>query len=445
MHNKILRNVIIILIFLIIILYIIIINITNTDSTDYSKEDRFSKDAATEQLNRNIEKVKLDEDYYAVKTCIDLYYSTINKLNSNSGASESIDYASIILELLNEDYINLYNLDKDKIYDVFENYKYTSFNIHEMYVKDNIGDNKIAYFVYGKEISEKEINNNYGYLVIFDTNNGTFSLSPYEYMKQKGYADANNLENIEINTDTIINKEHNTYSYIKISNEKIADNLFLDYKINAINDIQRAYDLLDKEYRDKRFSSFENFQKYVTENKEMINASLLNKYTVNEHEEYTEYICIDNYGKYYIFHETTPMNYTLMLDTYTIDTPEFIEKYNSSNNKTKIAMNVEKFISMINSKDYETAYNKLDSGFRNNYFKTQEDFENYIKNTFFENNKAEYSTCEEKSGIYTIDVTLINYATYVGYITPSTPMVEKTFIMKLKEGTDFVMSFNVNE
>ena len=73
---------------------------------------------------------------------------------------------------------------------------------------------------------------------------------------------------------------------------------------------------------------------------------------------------------------------------------------------------------MINNLDYKVAYEKLDSNFRNTYFKTVEEFENYMKNHVFRYN--------------------IFDATY-----ENETEIEFNIVMKLLDNADFVMSFEV--
>ena len=91
------------------------------------------------------------------------------------------------------------------------------------------------------------------------------------------------------------------------------------------------------------------------------------------------------------------MDYKVIMDTYTIDLPEFIEKYDSTNEQGKVALNIDKFFKAINNKDYRYAYNHLSSGFKDEYFNNLSDFENYINEKFFDNNIIEYKTFEERA------------------------------------------------
>ena len=120
-----------------------------------------------------------------------------------------------------------------------------------------------------------------------------------------------------------------------------------------------------------------------------------------------------------------------MLDTYTIDIEEFIEKYESVNEKEKVILNIQKFINSINDNNYNYAYNCLADSFKNNYFSNVEDFKNYIENNFGNNidiSYIEFDTVAEK--YYTYRVNISN-------------RIQKTFIVQLGEGTDFKLSFDI--
>ena len=139
-------------------------------------------------------------------------------------------------------------------------------------------------------------------------------------------------------------------------------------------------------------------------------------------------------GKYYIFMEEEVGKYSVVLDTYTIDLPEFIEKYNSANEKTKVGLNIQKVFDAINNEDYEYVYNKLDNTFKQTNFKTVQELKNYVIQNF-SGKQLKYGECQQQGSLYIFDIT----------ITEGTKQeVSFSVVMQLKEGTDFVMSFNVN-
>lgn len=158
-----------------------------------------------------------------------------------------------------------------------------------------------------------------------------------------------------------------------------------------------------------------------------------------ENEQQTEYICMDIYGNYFIF-KGNITQYSVLLDTYTIEIDEFKEEYQKADEAKKVALNLEKFQQMINGKDYESAYYILDENFRNDKFGTLENFIYYIEENWFECNKFSYDECEENDGIYIIKVSVVNAIQE----DDNSKSIPKTFAMKLKNKTDFVMSFNVD-
>ena len=160
----------------------------------------------------------------------------------------------------------------------------------------------------------------------------------------------------------------------------------------------------------------------------------LNQYSYNDYNDYIQLICVDQNGHYYIFNEEYPMNYIVILDTYTIDLPEFVEQYNSSAEDKKVQFNIQKFFDAINDGDYSYAYSKLDQTYKNNNFPTQTDFENYMKTNFYAQNKLGYTSYEKNGDLYIYKMVITNGEN-------SSQTIEKQFVVKLLDGTNFVMSF----
>ena len=163
----------------------------------------------------------------------------------------------------------------------------------------------------------------------------------------------------------------------------------------------------------------------------------LAQYQQTQEDGYTQYILVDQNGKYYIVNETAVMQYTTMLDTYTADLPQFIERYNSSNDAEKAGLNLQKVVDALNNNDYEYVYNKLDETFKTNNFKTLENFEQYIQNNLYTSANVEFSNYQNSGELHMFD------ATFTDKNNENSNAITKTFIVKLLDGTDFVMSFNV--
>ena len=156
---------------------------------------------------------------------------------------------------------------------------------------------------------------------------------------------------------------------------------------------------------------------------------------VEKKDDYTQYILIDNKGNNYILKETTPFQYVIILDNYTIPTSQFIEEYNKQTDQGKVVLNIKRFFMGIDDKNYGYSYSVLSESFKNNKYPTKNEFINYAKQNFFEKNEIEYITYEKENGV---DIYKIKVKDAFGKSSD-----EKTLnmILRLKNGTDFEMSF----
>ena len=136
------------------------------------------------------------------------------------------------------------------------------------------------------------------------------------------------------------------------------------------------------------------------------------------------------------------MKFKVQLDDYIVMLDEEIEKYNALSVQQKIVNCINRWIKMINSKDYEFAYNYLDKTFSENNFKGVENFEKYVKQKWPEFIDIKCSDYKEVNDVGTMKVKISARGTSN---TENNKVIEKTFIVKLLDDNNFVMSFNVNE
>lgn len=237
----------------------------------------------------------------------------------------------------------------------------------------------------------------------------------------------------------IENLEYNSIEYIHVTDKQIAQKYFENYIQMMIDNSKQAYTVLEKEYQNKRFDTYEIYNKYIQENISYLEQAKLESISIKEYDNYKKYICKDQYRNVYVFKEIAVMDYTVQLDDYTLENDTFNEKYKEVSYRDKGLLNVDKFFKMINMQDYKSAYTVLDANFKQNYFKTQADFENYMKNKVFRYNKVEYKEYSNKvTDIYTYKVVLTDMT------EEKQGEVEFNIVMKLLEGTEFVMSFQMN-
>lgn len=447
------------ILFLILLLTLIMISILNIKIyiEIKSNEKYLSKQLEIEILEEEqiaqyyeqteLEEVNNNQTFYKIKFCTDKYFNTIFNITNNNAENK-------LLNIIAEDYKAENNITKDNIKEKFTIFKHDKTIINKAY-QYNAKEDISMYLLSGYNICNDGSNKKaFKIMLVIDSNQNTFEVYPDEY-----------LDNYRI--DNIINKvkkiekieknENNEVKIPVITNEEIAQYYFDSFIFNIKYDIEVAYSMLNEEYKEKRFSKLQDFKEYREYRKEIYNTDKLKDYTEFEDMEqymlylavrkdiemegyqvyyedgYTRYICLDNYNNYYIFYVTNPFNFSVVLDTYTLGIPEFNQKYELGTAEEKVGYNIEKIVEALNGNDYKYIYGRLAGEFKENYFKTYEDFENYAKNTFDIGNEIQYNKYTESQNLCTYQITL----------TGRNKKVTKTIVMRLEEGTDFVFAFNV--
>ena len=333
---------IVVIIILIISIAVLLINIKNTNNNN-NNEIETNTELVVENYEENTQEIIEDisrNNFFTVNTCLQNYYSYIQEENKEIMDEEAKREA--IYELLDEYYIESNNITKDNILEKGVKIDYSNaYNSRKMYMK-SVSELIDVYYVIGRIIDytmEEEVRDVYN-IVVLDKANTTFAIIPSQnYTKNEIKEELNKIkiENIKAN-------ENNKFKYTNVTDDSIAKMYFSNYIKNAIYDTELAYDYIDREYKQKRFPTLEEYKEYIDKNKETLKTLALEKYQINDKESYNEYVCVNSRGGYYIFKETDVMQYTILLDTYTVNIPEFTEKYDKANEQMKVAYNIEKII-----------------------------------------------------------------------------------------------------
>lgn len=98
---------------------------------------------------------------------------------------------------------------------------------------------------------------------------------------------------------------------------------------------------------------------------------------------------------------------------------------------------VKSFISAVEEKKYEDAYNMLYDDFKKNYFPTLSDFEKYAKSTFPSLCNIEYTNIERNGDVYVLWITLSDS------LASKDSAIEMNFVVQENGLNDFVISFTV--
>lgn len=420
-------------------------NINSINNTN--EEEKYSSDQDI-YFRNDIEKITSKYEYFDTIACIQKYLDLLNKINisnyegNRNEIGETIKlYKEDLYNMLDNKYKKQYNLTLNNIDNRFSKYyKDLYFDVKNMYVVDIEEENSI-YIVYGDLVEkDKKIINTFGFIVIRNTQNLNFSILPYDYMEDKGYKEEKlyNLDMSDLKNIVVNQNESNTYMSDAYDDEYISNYYFNQYKTNLQYNIKENYNNLDSEYKQIKFPTLKSYQDYVENNFSELIKCNLKQYSVEKNNEYTSYICKDQFNNYYIFNETELGKYTILLDTYTSLDKEYLNKYSKANNQEKVSINISKFFQMLNAKDYSSAYKLLSTDYKNNVFKTQSDFEKYIKEKLYSYNSVTFLTFSDKiSGVYTYSVEILNAE------NESDKKVKMNIIMVLKENMQYELSFQM--
>lgn len=440
---------IIFFIIIIIILIIVILSIFHFNEGEIVYEiDEIGSEEELHSIDSSIQLETVRDNYYAVKSCIEKFYTyysaiydsqdTYNEFDEETSLEIEQENKQAVYDMLDVDYIDYKDINKSNISEKLQRLNYSIVNINQMYVSRK-NPNMYVYIINGtlREVKSAKISD-FKIMIKLDALHRTFKVFLDDYIDDKfSNIELNNEIDIEVQ-DSIEKNDSNIYDYRIIDDETYIKDLFAKYKDEILFDSENAYYHLNEDYRTKRFGTLDNFQSYLKENINKNVIMKLEKFQINNYDDYIEYVCLDQNGNYYIFNEDSIMNYNLILDTYTIDLPSFIEKYDQGDEQKKVGMNIEKVINAINAKDYKYVYNKLDKTFRNNNFDSLDYFIEYIQNNFYVENEIEYKKFTDVGGVYT-------YNLIIKDINELENNKNITIVIKLLDNRDFVMSFNSEE
>lgn len=433
--KKIIIAIIIILILCMIITGALLFMLKNSDvPVEENGEGDIGEDINLNEIT--VEPVTDNISFFSVQNCIQGYLNTINLKNSSYYDNEdkqivtNNEIAEGICNLLSKEYIDENAITTSNVFNyidkVEENLIFIPLKMNYLLVQ-----NMTKYAVYGFCI---DWDNNYVkdlyFIVNVDEENKTYSITPLNTEQYKS------INDIKLNgTVTTIDNKDNTNDFIlqPITDQYLCQQYFLLQKRLMLSRPEISYSYLDEEYKNKRFGSLENYNKYISANKAHILKMSIKGYEVERIGDTSQYMCKDQYGNYYIFNVEKVLDYKVLLDIYTIEQEKAIKAYNGYNNRKKIAYNVNKWVQMINNKDYQGTYNLLNTTFRDNTWSTLEQFENFIKQNYPSYYEVEYGQYEEngESSVQTIILKDIEGKEENKIVT---------LIIKLKDEMNFEMS-----
>ncbi len=432
--------IIILLVFAVLVIGTIIINITKINNLetvgDAGEDIEYDTNKVIEVTDKKM--------FFSAENCINTFIQMLNDDATNYyGYDENNNYTKIVsdkeindirINLLDNNYIKKNNINTSNFKEKIETYdKNIMFTPIKMKMIEGGWSNIL--FTYGI-ITDKE---SYEYIkdiyfkIYIDKKNNTFSLEPIELKNNETF------DNFEIEYRDLNIEKNDNNIYESKDNDSLPENVAKKYmgyvKRLMVTKPELMYSRLEEKYKNAKFDEYNKFYKYVLNNKATIINAMLKEYKTSIDENIYKIIIKDQYSNIYTIYENNIMDFTIRLDNYTILEDEILEKYNSSTNLNKINMQLARIIESINNKDYEFTYKRINEEFKKQNFANINEFENFIKNNFFDKNEINNISYTEENEIYILSCTIKNS-------NNSDETKDIKILIKLLENTELEISFS---
>lgn len=243
---------------------------------------------------------------YEVKSCTNKFYIFCKEYIDSSPNS--------VFEMLDDEYIKKYNLTKNNFKKMLDIYDSDSIQIDKVY-KIQEREKVALYIVQSTQLyKNNDITKEFNIVLKVDRNNNTFSVFLDNYIDDNNYNNLKLGDKVNISLKSIEAKSNNTYD---TSDRRTTDNvedIFKEYTNNCIFYEKRAYSLIDEQCKKNKYSNFELFDRYVTDNIIDIVTMDLLSYEETQKDGYIEYKCTSNKGQVYIFKVTSYITYSVTIE-----------------------------------------------------------------------------------------------------------------------------------
>lgn len=442
--QKILLISIIVIFIIIISILILIINIKNKENTNKNNENNTieNQEGTPEAENDYIEAEKQQYNLKYIDNPTE--YFTINSIVENYLNLLTGKQISKLEKGIAPSFIAKYNINSNNILNIQEVPDTENMNIFSLLKKEILTteiDDAINIYIINTTCYRIDTKQKIKVLVMLevDKQNQLYNLYPSEYVKDNGFEKLKYGDKFSNYTkEDITDRECNKFVFKEnVSDKNVAQEYFKNYSKLLEYYPEEAYNRLDSEYKNSKYKNLETFKEYVSKISYTIYTMNINKYKVHKTDNYTDYLCTDQYNNYYIFREKDGiMNYTVFLDSYTVDLDVFKENYEKASDEEKVSLHVGKFKQMLNTKDYNTIYNKLNETFRKNNFSTVSKLEEYLKKNTYEINSIKVENKTQQNDYYVCECTLVDQ-------TNTEQTKKMTIMIKLLDNNNFSMSFSI--
>lgn len=308
---------------IIIVLLIITIVIFNVKGNEVEENNESNQNIVEKDTNLDIlttdtscQLLKSEDMFFTIQNNIENYLSYIVQGNSTA-----------VYSLLNVKYVENNNITKQNVLNKIGNInQFEKFWLEKVYYKEIEFDKETEYYIKGAILTKNYKNKEEVFLVVnYDFENGTYSITPYNNinLKEKSFEDIINhlikqddggtkaAYETKGNGINILKNDYNDFFIVNISGETKMKKHIERYKINALYYIDDAYNTIEQECKEKKFNTLKEYEEYVKETIDRLEAY---RYKIDEYDDYIEYTNINKYNEKIIFKESSPMQYTVVLE-----------------------------------------------------------------------------------------------------------------------------------
>ena len=323
-----------------------------------------------------------DTDYWAIKKIL----LEINRyiLYAQNGDAEKL------MEYMDKNYLNENNVSEADLIEISKNY-----DTNEPYIKE------LNY----EELTQK--------ITIFEaiTNNGTF------YIKTEKENQDDNKEKYSIMLRKVENENKlkedlpensKVVEYGSLTQKEIAKDLYIRFVNTYYQNKEDAYKLVNERYKKFRFKTFEEFKNYMDSIRLNTEGDIVCKELEND--EYTQIDIRDSLGNAFGFRYESCLKYSVLLDTYLFGSQAKGDNYSELTDEEKAKQNIYEYFQMINTGDFESAYNYLRNETKEKY-KSIDNYKDYLSKNLYKHNIVRIEKKENersKDKLYQYLCTIVN-------------------------------------
>ncbi len=302
---------------------------------------------------------------------------------------------------------------------------------YNIYIWDLYCYNRISTETYFAHIITNKKESNY-IAINIDHDNSTYNI---EKLSSSDYENViHNIIPERYQEDIKIQESNNKINYTSLSEEQVCK-----YYMEMINDLiinypEAIYEKLADDYKESRFKTYGDFEKYCINRVDFTKQKEYMTYASGYINGKKIYQAIDTRDNIYMIEESSLDDINIYLDNYTVSSEEFKKVYNEAKDTLRAAINAEKFLKMLNNQDYSAIYSILNNNYKNTNFPTEDLLKEYLVNEFYPTNVVKSSEVRSEGNYYivTIDISEDSRA--------SARSQKKDIIISLGEEMNFEMS-----